>query len=87
MISKFSQCMHVVYAIKVFYAVVENRTELCKCSFGVTSVLPSAFLTSDKALQFGQKKVFIRFDSHYRLDFFDSIRQSDKFAACTLIIK
>ena len=29
-----------------------------------------------------------RFDSRYRIDFFfDSIRQSDKFAACTLIFK
>jgi len=34
MISIVSQYMHVVYAIKVFYAVVENRTELCKCSWG-----------------------------------------------------
>ena len=37
------------------------------------------------------KKSFdsIRFDSRYRIDFFrfDSIRQSDKFAACTLIFK
>ena len=31
-----------------------------------------------RAFQFGQKKVSIRFDS---------IRQSDKFAACTLIFK
>ena len=31
--------------------------------------------------------VSIRFDSRYRIDFFDSIRQSDKFAACTLIFK
>ena len=85
MISIVSQYMHVVYAIKVFYAVVENRTELCKCSFGVTSVLPSAFLTSDKAFQFRQKK--FRFDSHYRINFFDSIQQSDQFAACTLIFK
>jgi len=31
----------------------------------------------------------ILFDSRYRIDFirFDSIRQSDKFAACTLIFK
>ena len=28
-----------------------------------------------------------RFDSRYRINFFDSIRQSDKFAACTLIFK
>jgi len=44
-----------------------------------------------RAFQFGQKKSFdsIRFDSRYRIDFFlfDSIRQSDKFAACTLIFK
>jgi len=35
------------------------------------------------------KKVSIRFDSRYRIDFFrfDSIRQSDKFAASTLIFK
>ena len=35
------------------------------------------------------KKVSIRFDSRYRIDFFrfDYIRQSDKFAACTLIFK
>jgi len=33
------------------------------------------------------KKVSIRFDSRYRIDFFDSIRQSDKFAACTLVFK
>ena len=35
------------------------------------------------------KKSFdsIRFDSRYRIDFFDSIRQSDKFAAYTLIFK
>ena len=38
-----------------------------------------------RAFQFGQKK--FRFDSRYRIDFFDSIRQSDKFAACTLIFK
>ena len=29
----------------------------------------------------------IRLISRYRIDFFDSIRQSDKFAACTLIFK
>jgi len=29
------------------------------------------------------QKVSIRFDSRYRIDFFDSIRQSDKFAVCT----
>jgi len=42
-----------------------------------------------RVFQFGQKKVSIRFDSRYRIDFFrfDSIRQSDKFAACTLIFK
>ena len=34
-----------------------------------------------RAFQFGQKK--FRFDSCYRIDFFDSIRQSDKFAVCT----
>jgi len=28
-----------------------------------------------------------RFDSRYQIDFFDSIRQSDKFAACTLVFK
>jgi len=33
----------------------------------------------------GKKK--FQFDSRYRIDFFDSIRQSDKFAACTLIFK
>jgi len=33
------------------------------------------------------KKVSIRFDSRYRIDFFDSIRKSDKFAASTLIFK
>ena len=33
----------------------------------------------------GKKK--FRFDSRYRIDFFDSIRQSDKLAACTLIFK
>jgi len=35
------------------------------------------------------KKVSIRFDSRYRIDFFrfDSIRQSDKFAAYTLIFR
>ena len=38
-----------------------------------------------RAFQFGQKK--FRFDSRYRIDIFDSIRQSDKFAACTLIFK
>ena len=43
-----------------------------------------------RAFQFGQKK--FRFDSirfSLRIDFFlfDSIRQSDKFAACTLIFK
>ena len=33
------------------------------------------------------KKVSIRFDSRYRIDFFrfDSIRQSDKFATCTYL--
>ena len=72
MISIVSQYMHVVYAIKVFYAVVENRTELCKCSFGVTSVLPSAFLTSDKAFQFRQKK--FRFDSILTTESIFSIR-------------
>ena len=40
-----------------------------------------------RAFQFRQKKVSIRFDFRYRIDFFDSIRQSDKFAACTLIFK
>jgi len=44
-----------------------------------------------RAFRFGQKKSFdsIRFDFRYRIDFFriDSIRQSDKFAACTLIFK
>jgi len=44
--------------------------------------LYDSFLTS-RAFQFGQKK--FRFDSRYRIDFFNSIRQSDKFAACTLI--
>jgi len=41
-----------------------------------------------RAFQFGQK-VSIRFDYRYRIDFFrfDSIRQSDKFAASTLIFK
>jgi len=33
------------------------------------------------------KKVSIRFDSRYRIDFFYSIWQSDKFAACTVIFK
>jgi len=45
-----------------------------------------------RAFQFGQKKFrfdSIRFDSSYRIDFFrfDSIRQSHKFAASTLIFK
>ena len=43
-----------------------------------------------RAFQFGQKSFdSIRFDSRYRIDFFrfDSIRQSDKFAASTLIFK
>jgi len=41
-----------------------------------------------RAFQFGPKKTSIRFDSRYRyrIDFFDSIRQSDKFAACTQIV-
>ena len=38
-----------------------------------------------RAFQFRPKK--FQFDSRYRIDFFDSIRQSDKFAACTLIFK
>jgi len=33
-----------------------------------------------RAFQFWQKKVSIRFDARYRIDFFYSIRQSDKFA-------
>ena len=41
----------------------------------------------DRAIQFGQKKFRFRFDSRYRIDFFDSIRQYDKFAACTLIFR
>jgi len=41
--------------------------------------------TCARAFQFGQKK--FRLDSRYRIDFFDSIRQSDKFAACTLIFE
>ena len=41
-----------------------------------------------RGFQFGQKKVSIRFDSRYRIDFlFDSSLQSDKFAAGTLIFK
>jgi len=41
-----------------------------------------------RAFQFGQKSFdLIQFDSRYRIDFFDSIRQSDKFAASTLIFK
>jgi len=41
-----------------------------------------------KEFQFGQK-VSIRFDSILATEwiFFDSIQQSDKFAACTLIFK
>ena len=49
---------------------------------------PTSHLLYGKAFQFGQKSFHsILFDSCYRIDFFDSIRQSDKFAACTLIFK
>jgi len=45
-------------------------------------------LVYSKAFQFGQKSVdSIQFDFRCRIDFFDSIRQCDKFAACTLIFK
>ena len=45
-------------------------------------------LVYSKAFQFGQKSFdSIRFDFRCGIDFFDSIRQSDKFAACTLIFK
>ena len=40
-----------------------------------------------RAFQFGLKKVSVWFDSRYWIDFFDLIRQSDKFAACTLLFK
>jgi len=50
-------------------------------------MLDWARVFNDRAFQIRQKK--FRFDSRYRIDFFlfDSIRQSDKFAACTLIFK
>jgi len=42
-------------------------------------VLTDSNGTATRAFQFGQKKVSIRFDYRYRIDFFDSIRQSDKY--------
>jgi len=49
---------------------------------------PTSHPLYGRAFQFRQKSFHsIRFDSRYRIDFFDSIRQSDKFAACTLIFK
>jgi len=40
-----------------------------------------------RAFQFGQKKVSIRFDSILAIESIFLTRQSDKFAACTLIFK
>ena len=34
----------------------------------------AGIVIGNRAFQFGQKKVSIRFDSRYRIDFFDSIR-------------
>ena len=56
----------------------------------VISLWPHFFGPPCRAFQFGQKSFdSIRFDSRYRIDFFRfySIRQSNKFAACTLIFK
>jgi len=43
--------------------------------------------TAGYSISIRAKKVLIWFDSRYRIYFFDSIWQSDKFAACTLIFK
>jgi len=60
-----------------------DGTHVCNTitfSFCVASILISAF-------QFRQKKVSIRFSLPNRFFRFDSFRQSDKFATCTLIFK
>ena len=63
----------------------ERRTWVAKVDAQTTDIYFYTQRDQDRAFQFGQKK--FRFDSRCRIDFFDSIRQSDKFAACTLIFK
>jgi len=70
------------------FAWVENAGKVSMESQSVKKCLKVVVFVCSRAFQFGQKK--FRFDSILATEsifFFDSIRQSDKFAACTLIFK
>ena len=66
---------------------VENAGKVSMESQSVKKCFKVVVFVCSRAFQFGQKK--FRFDSILATEsiFFDSIRQSDKFAACTLIFK
>ena len=74
------------YASYLFYWTVLDTGLLSQIMWYKFS--PTSHLLYGRAFQFGQKSFHsILFDSCYRIDFSDSIRQSDKLAACTLIFK
>ena len=87
------QSVHTVFTLysqlDELYANEPSQAALERASRDVHDVTAShtARRLCGRAFQFGQKK--FRFDSILATEsiFFDSIRQSDKFAACTLIFK